>query len=993
MAEIAGEPACLGPCVHTAHGSTLLEKLMVASDELAPAGETPEQAACRREALLDKVQSSPLCFSPNSTPEQMARIVGMYDMLPPGLVMGTSDRFRTATTVWSGNSAQGASSRAARATLRYSFPPDGIAWGGEASPNDLNAAITARFGAGNVDRGRELIRQALAGWRRVAGLTYNEVNDSGSAFSTSGSAPATVGDIRIGSIPQDGVFGVLAYNFFPTGGGDMTLDTNDFSGSSFWSSSNNYRFLRNVAAHEHGHGLGYFHVVPCNDTKLMEPSASSAFDVQQIDEIRGSQRNYGDRFAGNNSAATATDFGNLTTPIVKSIVHRNLSTNGTAGVGGTGTDWFKFTLSSAQNVVVNVTPTGGSYTEGQQSSGCSGTTSTVVASQAGNLNVELRDAAGTTVVRTADAAGAAGVAETITFNSMPAGTYTVRVADAGPNANQTLQLYDLTVRVGTSKAPPQAIAGINKRIPFGQACYFMGNVNTKVNETGATLNNASYDWDLNGDGLFEVLDNPQPNRSYPANGPVSVTLRVTDSNGMSATDTILVTVYGATSSVAAVSPNSASPGGAIPVTITGVNLRSITSASQVSVSGSGVTVSGTPSVTFDGTTITGLSFVIAPAAPQSARNLTLTNADGAGQSVTLNNAFTVANIAPSNNECSAPIHWGSAGGELPFSNLGATTSPQQSFPNSGCPSSGPVNNDVWYTWTAPLTGSVSVTTDSVAAAPSFNSRVAVYLTASCPSGTTSLRGCDDFGFPFSIAVNQGQTLLFQVGSVVAGQTGSANVILSVAPFEGACCDSAGFCTIELLSACTGSSIYQGTGTTCQTHPCPDVEGTCCDAGGSCTFVFREDCGQGAAWTPGGACSPNPCAQPTGACCAAGGSCLVTEQSECAGTWMMALSCSPSPCPDAMGACCVGTTCTVGSPASCATASGQYQGDASACGQVGNPTTCCPANFNGQSGVTVQDIFDFLTAYFSADPSADVNQSEDVTVQDIFDFLALYFGGC
>ncbi|MCC6320739.1 MAG: hypothetical protein IT438_04805 [Phycisphaerales bacterium] len=55
--------------------------------------------------------------------------------------------------------------------------------------------------------------------------------------------------------------------------------------------------------------------------------------------------------------------------------------------------------------------------------------------------------------------------------------------------------------------------------------------------------------------------------------------------------------------------------------------------------------------------------------------------------------------------------------------------------------------------------------------------------------------------------------------------------------------------------------------------------------------------------------------------------------------------------------------------------------------------CCPADFNNSGDVTVQDIFDFLAAYFSQDRDADFNQSGNVTVQDIFDYLAAYFEGC
>jgi prepilin-type processing-associated H-X9-DG protein len=54
---------------------------------------------------------------------------------------------------------------------------------------------------------------------------------------------------------------------------------------------------------------------------------------------------------------------------------------------------------------------------------------------------------------------------------------------------------------------------------------------------------------------------------------------------------------------------------------------------------------------------------------------------------------------------------------------------------------------------------------------------------------------------------------------------------------------------------------------------------------------------------------------------------------------------------------------------------------------------CPADFNNSGAASVQDIFDFLAAYFAADPHADFNASGATSVQDIFDFLAAYFAGC
>ncbi len=54
---------------------------------------------------------------------------------------------------------------------------------------------------------------------------------------------------------------------------------------------------------------------------------------------------------------------------------------------------------------------------------------------------------------------------------------------------------------------------------------------------------------------------------------------------------------------------------------------------------------------------------------------------------------------------------------------------------------------------------------------------------------------------------------------------------------------------------------------------------------------------------------------------------------------------------------------------------------------------CRGDFNGSGAVTVQDLFDFLAAYFASSPTADINGASGVTVQDIFDFLALWFQGC
>jgi hypothetical protein len=133
-----------------------------------------------------------------------------------------------------------------------------------------------------------------------------------------------------------------------------------------------------------------------------------------------------------------------------------------------------------------------------------------------------------------------------------------------------------------------------------------------------------------------------------------------------------------------------------------------------------------------------------------------------------------------------------------------------------------------------------------------------------------------------------------------------------------------------------------------------------------------------------------------ACCTPIGACFLLNPSACTAPEVGGIAgaagsiCSPNPCLSTGGACCGGTVCTISTAGSCI---GAFRGLGTTCDFVGNPVTCCRANFNQIGGITVQDIFDFLTAYFGNHPTADINGVGGVTVQDIFDYLALYFAGC
>jgi hypothetical protein len=54
---------------------------------------------------------------------------------------------------------------------------------------------------------------------------------------------------------------------------------------------------------------------------------------------------------------------------------------------------------------------------------------------------------------------------------------------------------------------------------------------------------------------------------------------------------------------------------------------------------------------------------------------------------------------------------------------------------------------------------------------------------------------------------------------------------------------------------------------------------------------------------------------------------------------------------------------------------------------------CPGDFNDDAVVNSQDFFDFLVAFFAADPGADFNADLLINSQDFFDYLAAFFIGC
>ncbi len=105
-------------------------------------------------------------------------------------------------------------------------------------------------------------------------------------------------------------------------------------------------------------------------------------------------------------------------------------------------------------------------------------------------------------------------------------------------------------------------------------------------------------------------------------------------------------------------------------------------------------------------------------------------------------------------------------------------------------------------------------------------------------------------------------------------------------------------------------------------------------------------------------------QNLGRCCGAEGACSVTNSAGCTGTFTAGGVCTPNTCPGAPGACCNRRSgvCVTTVQTLCSALGGVFAGPGVTC----SPTNCtaCPSDFNGSGTATVQDIFDFLTAYFA-----------------------------
>jgi hypothetical protein len=344
--------------------------------------------------------------------------------------------------------------------------------GEPASPNNLFATLDSQFG-GNRALWQSRFQQVFDRWQEVCGIRYIHVPDDGAALPNSPGQLGSRGDVRIAGHSIDGPFGILAYNFLPNGG-DMILDTDE----NWNDTANSHRRLRNTISHEHGHGMGLLHVLPRNDTKLMEARLVLDIDGPQDDDIRGAQRMYGDRFERNDTPGTATPV-----PAGTDVTITDASLDRL-----TDQDWWRFAAGANQRVTLIVNPVGSAYSVSPDP----GEPLPIDTRAIINLDLELRNSTGANLLTSA-AGNGVGQSERINKFALPAagGTFLARVL-SGSGSQDDVQRYRLRVRL--------ALRGdVN-----GNGCVDDADLLSVLfafGQTGADLLQ-----DLNGDGIVDDAD-------------------------------------------------------------------------------------------------------------------------------------------------------------------------------------------------------------------------------------------------------------------------------------------------------------------------------------------------------------------------------------------------------------------------------------------------------------------------------------------------------
>jgi len=434
------------------------------------------------------------CFAPDTDPKIIEEFYKNRNVRANSLGLSQDDfssRFNL-TSRWLSTALDGGGlTQGDKTTLTWSYVPDGTPIGGfngnigcgvpgeSTDPSNFIAFFNGIYGPPTTPGDfttapwHQVFIDMFDSWSAVSGLIFvYEPNDDGATVVTGGPGiSGTRADLRISGHPLDGNSGVLACNYFPQNG-DMIIDTSD----NFFP-NNPGLGTTNVLTHEVGHGLGILHVCPVEETKLMEPFVSFAFQGPQEDDILATNRSYGDPEGANDTPATASVLGANPNPTTYSKLQRSVDDN-------SDVDYYSFTVSETSTLTAALTPTGTTYLDGVQNpdGSCSPGTN-FNALTVSDLKIDVLDTDGSSVIETADSNGP-GVAENLLVTLSAPGTYFVRVEQQG-TAVDNVQIYDLQLNLEAGSCTT-------------------ANIPTNVQASSITDSSAQISWDAQSSVLYDL---------------------------------------------------------------------------------------------------------------------------------------------------------------------------------------------------------------------------------------------------------------------------------------------------------------------------------------------------------------------------------------------------------------------------------------------------------------------------------------------------------